>query len=223
MNSQAVETGSGDIGEKRSPESPNLLLCRECQIWDDIWAVGVRLRVATSLEDRSYNKDCLVCRIIVQAVSTRRAALPPPQNAWPDSRVSIIERGPFFLDNGVWPTKHESRIDESDPVQIVVRCLVKLSVRLAKGESPWLEASMDFEMSPQLSFIYSRGGTVKLIEVGLWENPFFDVELLKTWLKGCEAIHDNRCLSDGRSSSSKFLCEQMKWLIDTTRGVAQRV
>jgi hypothetical protein len=51
-------------------------------------------------------------------------------------------------------------------------------------------------MSPtigiQLKFTYERS-LVVLISVKRWETPYFDLQMLKSWIKVCEHEHVQKC------------------------------
>ena len=58
------------------------------------------------------------------------------------------------------------------------------------------KTSQSISMNPQISLHYSSGDGARLIEIEPWEVSFFDVSLMKTWLRGCEDLHGNQCVED---------------------------
>ncbi|KAF8856756.1 hypothetical protein BDZ45DRAFT_745076 [Acephala macrosclerotiorum] len=59
-------------------------------------------------------------------------------------------------------------------------------------------------MTPQFCLNFSKFLFQHLIDVEPWEIPFFDVTLLKLWIRGCDSIHGTKCLDDSHINISKL-------------------
>lgn len=202
--------------EEEQSKSPNPSLYQRCQRWDDIWtSCRPQSKSPISLQELSRKSDCLMCRFLRTMIETRRGNSETLRK-WPASSVLVVEKGPFFLDNGVWPPKSPFRIDSSDLTRTAIRLLWSLELiflsdalesdeTLAERESEYgnRKVASKIALTPQLCFNYSAHDTPHLISIEPWETPMFDISLLKTWLQGCEAVHGSLCVGKGQVQISE--------------------
>ncbi|KAK3328252.1 heterokaryon incompatibility protein-domain-containing protein [Cercophora scortea] len=213
---------------KLRPRNP--LLCQRCQSWNNIETVvqhGSTLANIRSLEQLAYNAHCLLCRALVSAVETRRSASQPEltntsSSSWPAAQILVRNHGPFFLDNGIHhhhPTAHTSaRIDNSEVIQTTVRLLISLEISFVPEVSmrDWVDgaavttlAASHICITPQFALRFSgvqgSPGPPQLISIEPWEVPFFDISLLRTWLRGCEEVHHRECIDDELRKATQLM------------------
>ena len=178
--------------------APNPLLCNDCQLWDDLQRFEPSQGADISLEKMMTRKGCIVCDVLMKVVTTRLKESPIPEHrTWPSSRISVRNQGPFYLDSGAYEEGIPAhRIDLSDPTAKIVRLLISLEVRLLfeVGQNPQSQAEPEkIELTPQFSLRYSMGEDSRLETIKPWDIPYFDVSLLKKWVKGCEEVHTGLC------------------------------
>jgi hypothetical protein len=50
-------------------------------------------------------------------------------------------------------------------------------------------------MTPQYRLVYSPRDQPKLVGLEPWVVPYFDISLLRSWVRDCEAFHGDQCTS----------------------------
>lgn len=197
---------------------PNPLLCQRCQPWDNVWTWDNEpgRDDARNLQELSRQTNCLMCCILTTVIKTRRSNSEILQK-WPESKVSVRQRGPFFLDESVGPLESPTRVDSTDPSKTIIRLILELEITFLSEESKLHEMSAEAQskysdqkamskitLTPQFCFHYSADVKPHLTGIEPWEIPFFDVSLLRTWLQGCEAVHGSSCVGKGHVQISKY-------------------
>ncbi|KAM0420898.1 hypothetical protein ACHAPT_011287 [Fusarium lateritium] len=183
--------------------STNPLLCDKCQIWDNVdsyaewWDYDYEAFVL--LQDVPDSIQCIICKAAMAAVAARTSQMSIPST----SRVLFRNDGPYFLDYDTGDPSNaiSHRIDTSDPAESVVRLLMGLVIKLESmiPTAPTKAGAEDAELrvTPQFCLRYQNSGThTSLKSVEPWEVPFFDVSLLKQWVRGCTKLHGAECKSN---------------------------
>ncbi|KAI1390054.1 heterokaryon incompatibility protein-domain-containing protein [Hypoxylon trugodes] len=178
------------------------------------------MRQYASIEQLAKEHQCAMC---VSILASYRAWIPylPNASSWPTSRIVLEISGPFYLDPGLDPSAKllPRRGDRSNPDHIVVRMFLRLEVKglpppkteagnetseqffvtTPSGNDPTDEFRMPptwLVATPRFKMTYSNDEAKALVGVEEWDVPFFDVNLLKSWLKRCEDCHGSLCAGE---------------------------
>ncbi|KAK4197348.1 heterokaryon incompatibility protein-domain-containing protein [Triangularia verruculosa] len=191
---------------RRSLGNPNL--CERCRGWDGLWHWPHERQDYVSLEELSQNSHCIMCQAIAIVGDTRRRESESLQ-LFPPSQILIRNDGPYFLDRGPGSGSREPyleaqhRIHSSDATTLAINILIYLQFAVQSGNLEPLrgisQADSHFAISPQFRVHYSKGERPRILGIKPWEARFFDVSLLKTWIKGCETVHGSSCSRDDKS------------------------
>lgn len=185
--------------DKQRNRTINPLLCKQCQPWDDVWGFGPQRGPHSNLEDLSSNTCCMICQAISKAVNSRLKESQSHEQ-WPETSVVVRNDGPFFLDTGYYPAYHPSREDSTDPTRTAIRLIMNLQIGVLSKDQSVPEdidnTASSIAMTPQFCLYYSTGESPCFTHIEPWEVPFFDVPLLRTWLRGCETVHGSQCIWD---------------------------
>jgi hypothetical protein len=202
QNDRDSTSRSDEQREEPQAKTSNSFLCPGCQIWNDVWGFKPERGEFLSLSKISRNTNCLICQSIAAAVNIRRGESESLKEH-PESRVLVCNNGPFFLDEGYYPAQHPTRIYSSSSAETIIRLIMSLELRALSEDLKSSEegevmkkTSQSISMTPQFSLHYSSGDGGRLIGIEPWEVSFFDVSLMKTWLRGCEDLHGNQCVED---------------------------
>ncbi|KAI0971310.1 heterokaryon incompatibility protein-domain-containing protein [Xylaria arbuscula] len=171
-------------------------------------------RQFATVEQLAEAPQCGMCASVLAAYNARAQHIPDIQSR-PAAEIAIEISGPFYLDSGgsgfhSLDDRAPRLGDRSDPNQIVVRSFLRLTVKfLPEGKTEHKsaarlsrEADWDgefhkhptlFVITPQFKFIYSSDNAGILTGIQDWDVPFFDIQLLRGWLRRCEDNHDGKC------------------------------
>lgn len=161
-------------------------LCEKCQVWNNVALLSSyhqnhKFTDYFSLPalEESYVPKCLICDAVSAAVRTRLTCEREAGRVVP-APVRVFNLGPSFLDY-----KHtlEHRIDYSQPSESKMRMLIRINV-----------ADCLF-LAPRFCLRHTRTVPPQLFSVDPWESTFFDINLLRTWIRTCEEIHMEKPLS----------------------------
>ncbi|KAI1311985.1 heterokaryon incompatibility protein-domain-containing protein [Xylaria venustula] len=175
-------------------------------------------RQFATVEQLAQAPQCVMCASVLAAYNARAQLMPDIQSRLA-AEICIEIAGPFYLDSGgsgfYSPDDRSPRLaDRSDPNQIVVRSFLRLTVkslpeaktrhesdaRLSKQtdwDGEFYKHPTLFVITPQFKFIYSSDGTGLLTSIEEWDVPFFDVQLLRGWMRRCEDNHAVKCGGKG--------------------------
>lgn len=180
-------------------------------------------RENTNIEQLRGNSQCALCAAILDAYYECSQVL-PSLRSWPPQRIAIEIAGPFYIDQDYQDGRELSRQpDISDPDYIVVRTFLRLQVRYLPRENleehsseqrPAEQKSQvatvtngDHEpqpctITPQFKMKYSNEEKPALCGIEGWETPYFDVEVLRNWLKHCDDVHGTQCVAKTGENAS---------------------
>ncbi len=174
--------------------------------------------------------DCIVCQAISRAVEAQRKGFRNLRDL-PASRIFVRNDGPSFLENR-YDFTPDDRYDTHDPRKLVIRAIMNLTITVppeTPSESacvsghlvaapflpdqdfessvpgytePSLEEFREYRVTPQYSLVYSPGGQSDLVRIEPWEVPYFDIALLRSWVRDCEMFHGDQC--------TRFLASDMQ-------------
>ncbi|KAL7624540.1 hypothetical protein AAE478_006107 [Parahypoxylon ruwenzoriense] len=176
------------------------------------------IREFVSIEQLTENRNCPICASILDAYHVRSQALPHLQS-WPSRRIVVCMSGPFYLDRGFDDQGILSRYpDLSDPDYLVIKMFLELEVKclppinpednvaeqsftkqvgaIAVASDEVQNASTAFTITPQFKMKYSNEKTPILCGIERWEVPFFDINVLRGWLKHCDDTHGPQCVDE---------------------------
>jgi len=190
-------------GVEKQPQPINPRLCSRCQVWDDVWSWPYERYAYVSLEELSQNSHCIICQAVATVGDTRRRESDSLQHL-PPSRILLRSNGPYFLDRGPgWGNpepyrKAAHRIHSTDATKLAIKLLIHLDIIIHNPDSGLPDdlstATPTLVVTPQFCLWYSTVEELPhLISIEPWEVDFFDVSLLKTWIKGCEKAHGQEC------------------------------
>ncbi|KAI8948821.1 heterokaryon incompatibility protein-domain-containing protein [Xylaria longipes] len=199
---------------------------------------GTTTYQSVTVEQLAQEAQCGICASVLAAYHARAQHVPNLQSR-PAAEIGIEIGGPFYLDSGghgfYSPGGRQPRHgDHSDPDRIVIGMFLRLTVkglpppkvgdestmrpitsRLASGASQTdgFEASPTlFIITPRFKLTYSNDDTKTLISIDRWDVPFFDIQLLSSWLKRCEDGHAWQC--GGKEAGKEDLPAEFR-VIDT--------
>lgn len=195
-----------------SPPRPNLSLCENCHIWNDVeflssesqYQINNRYEAdAVDIPLCSACPDCAICRAVYVAAKTR---LDWEQNEGQIHANSLVARnlGPLVM--GIKSTL-EDRIDNSRlgesrlwvAIYIIIYELAEPSLTRepGTGNSSSYKSKVYgnigyrklHKLAPRFCLRHTKNIPTHLSAVEPWESPFFDVDLLKSWVSSCERGH----------------------------------
>lgn len=236
-------------------------LCERCQPWDSVvdhsrarlWARW-REGIALSFDDLLRQEQCLVCRVVTQAVQNElERRLGPDLTPKQISTIFIVNYGPSFQDGPLsnhGPVRNQRRPTSRYADAAAVRTqptymsgqvgayrrqiailkdlapepgnpfprlhfAMQLEVLIKEESSDRLNADTTnidrFKIAPRLCAIYylsPEGGNIRLHASTLRSldlidaKPYMDIDMVKGWIQGCEALHD-KCVHED-TDSRKF-------------------
>lgn len=194
------------------PPRPDLYLCEKCQPWNDVEFLSSvsQVRIFAQYERRAVDiplysgcPGCAICREVYVAARTR---LDWEQSEGRIHANSLVARnlGPLVMGNK--PT-FEDRIDNSRlgesrllvAIYIIIYELTESSTTQEPGtESRWSYKSEVYRnvgyhklhrLAPRFCLKHTKNIPKRLSGVESWESPFFNVDLLKSWVSSCERVH----------------------------------
>ncbi|KAI1381064.1 HET-domain-containing protein [Hypoxylon crocopeplum] len=193
------------------------------------------IREYSSVDQLEQNRHCAICASVLRAYHVRSHVIPHLQS-WPTRHIVVFISGPFYLDRGFdhQGTFFPRHPDLSDPEYIAICMFFRIEVKCLQGEraeegvgeqcftkqvgqvavpiDEVRDAPTQFIITPQFKMKYSNEETPALCGIEEWEIPFFDVGVLKGWLKHCDEAHGAQCVD--RESGSAILPKGFR-VIDT--------
>ncbi len=211
-------------------QQSNPRLCQQCQGWGQ-WSgvdnVENPMQYHVPYQVLLQNIDCLVCKCVLtvaKAWARESACL----RSTPESELVVYVQGPFYLDQLFSsPQTARHRLDLSDPAYLTIVLWVKLDVEAQGGEGESPSGDLGYGSSslsqrhkksppfltstPQFIAYYTRDRIPTLCDIKPWNEPYFQVAVLKEWIQNCQINHGNKCAGSyqgGRSISIKsFICQ----------------
>jgi hypothetical protein len=185
----------------------NPLLCKGCQKWDNVDFFNEKpvwfFRPSATLDQLAANPLCMVCTIVKSSVESRL-----PTVGVSDLTVRIDDPQPIcpVLDlSSKGKTSMLSQVSISDSTEIEVRVLLFLGVQVyskLQTSASKINEPTCFWVQPQVLFVYSKSNS-HLVSVQPWETPFFDIALLREWVRGCADLHGEQCRKNLKVSLSQ--------------------
>lgn len=188
---QAIEEGEQRAKQDSATGLLNRRLCAQCQGWNK--ATELRGTYATvSLLELAFKAQCLMCT----AVSSKIRQYLETSSFLTGVRmcdIRVTESGPFRMPGG---DSLDIRVDHSDPASKTVFAVLWWSVEVTTSAAHSTEitstSSSQFILQLQASLIYDREEPSQLLAIESWKSPY-DVNLLKSWLGGCDLLHGMSC------------------------------
>lgn len=177
-----------------SSKSPNPLLCNSCQPWKTLvdGANDINILYCDGRDvEESRKKSCLVREAVKKAINLE---LKLDTGSNPSSVISVINSGPFFPQRFLLEDSFNSpRIEQFSNGELGIR--LAMDIQICRTESSG--DTKDVRLTPRFLFRYSNmTDVVMLVNIELWETPYFDVSIIKTWVQGCEALHEKCTYKD---------------------------
>lgn len=195
-----------------SPPRPNLSLCENCHIWNDVeflssesqYQINDRYEAHTvDIPLCSTCPDCAICQAVYVAAKTR---LEWEQNEGQIHANPLVARniGPLVMGNKstLEDRSDNSRLGESRlwvAIYIIIYELAEPSLTREPGTGSSLYYKSEVyekvgyrklhKLAPRFCLRHTKNIPTHLSAVEPWETPFFDVDLLKSWVSSCERIH----------------------------------
>lgn len=207
---------SGDISVDDSTVLPapfNPLLCKDCQYWNDIALISSPDSYFEELlwESRNPNlplcagakiPECLICNAVFVAAKTyiNQDNVPDLVVARDGKPKIACNQGPAFGDDE-YDRGH--RVDYSRSAESRLRVFISIGIfKSENGEVNW--DRHETNIIPRLCLRYTKTVHTRLVGVEPWEDTFFDVGVLKSWIR----TYGNTCpdqphtqTNDGTSKS----------------------
>ncbi|OTB04631.1 hypothetical protein M426DRAFT_320746 [Hypoxylon sp. CI-4A] len=180
--------------------------------------ISTTIQDYVSIKQLAESPHCALCISVLNAYSAR-SQVHPQLHSWPPHRIVIYLSGPFYLDEGV---DHNGNIlpripDLSDPDCIVIKMFLSIEVRCLPWKDPSeavseqyiftkkvgqvdvpikevSNAPTQFTATPQFEMRYSNQSPPVLLGIDEWEVSFFDIEMIKGWLRHCDDAHGIQCM-----------------------------
>lgn len=193
-------------------------------------------RSYVSLDQLQRNGYCAMCTALLGAYHAR-CAQDPQLQSWPPPPVTLEVSGPFYLDNGFgekgawiprWPgSTLESGCD-------IVKTFLEVTIK-GRDSGPFAlndngEESLVIEnkhghvepidevrlaptlliMTPLFRMVHSTTTKPFLCRIEDWEVPYFNIDLIKGWMKRCDIDHGKQCMglvnNDGKYATIRRDC-----------------
>ncbi|KAI0886160.1 HET-domain-containing protein [Annulohypoxylon maeteangense] len=178
-----------------------------------------------SIEQLAQQPYCAICTSILNVYYMRSQVIPVLQS-WPARRIVVCITGPFYLDKGI---SNAGKLlprgpDISDPNYIAIRMFLKIEVStlpLESSEENKEEPSFtyrvgqvnvamkevsgaptQFTATPQFVMKYSNEATPVLCDINEWEIPFFNIQVLRDWLRHCDEYHGKQCVDQNNKNAT---------------------
>lgn len=204
MAARIAEDYNGD------PVLPDSTLCEKCHTWNDVVFISSKSQSQVYYESHAVDialdaacPDCAICGAVYTAAKAR---LDWEQNEGRTYANSLIARnlGPIFMDKentsgnrvGDW-RPGESRLSVSIYVGIYELTESSLAPEhgtaniSSRGFKPCKDIGYQevHRLVPRFQLRHTKDVPTRLLGVDPWESPFFDVDLLKSWICACESTH----------------------------------
>jgi hypothetical protein len=204
-----MDTSALLVISPRNVSNPHL--CQECQYLNDPLAtvdyIGPYVNGhPVDLQSLSRRQNCIMCRAVFVAVDGFRQGVASLKEL-PLHRILVKNNGLRFLDDESIFTPMQ-RIDMRNPTRKVIRLIMNLHIGSRTDSKsfcmhPELSALPEslqtlpghFDIPPQFCLVYSQGPQSELVSIEPWEVPYFDVSLLRDWLRDCENLHQGQCVA----------------------------
>lgn len=182
----------------------NPLLCKACQYWNDLALLASpnsNIRESLLINDalpkiyfhaRAKNPDCLICNAVFVAAKNfvnndMNDDVASNPDIW-EHGVSIGDVAVACSDGLVFADDEHTRgyrIDYSRSAESRLRAFIRIkiiSIELASEGDPVAVATF----IPQFSLRYTKTMHTRLLGVESWEDAFFDIDLLGSWIQESE-------------------------------------
>lgn len=129
-------------------------------------------------EELGCHSTCIICDVVRKAVEE---TVPSPELV---SSLEISMGGPYCFSRD-YPTLWVSEVEKT-----VIRCVIQvdISTRLARGNMPVTTPTMTLQVD-----LHYGPSAIGLTRIESWEVPFFNIQLVKNWIKRCEVEHGSTC------------------------------
>lgn len=184
----AAKTTHGSINSTRG-SGP--LLCERCHIWNDVslissWRqldeVYEEHAVDIALDATTDTPDCLICKAVYTAATTRlNWERSEGRNLGVGGLLVARNFGPVFLDNEF---SREPRVDYSWRLpETRMRMIIYIKIYTLN------EQNLVLELAPRFCLRHTKSSSTRLVGIEPWETPFFDISLIKSWIRKCDSFH----------------------------------
>jgi len=158
-------------------------------------------------------RGCLICRTVRTIVDALLAEHDLLQ-AYHTSHIMIRNGGPYFLDEGPRERLGFSffthRSDLSNPGFIAVRILMGLAIEAFPFDVELTSTirkmpSFEVKVTPQIMLRYTYMSLhQRLVSVEPWETSYFDISMLKKWIRACDRSHGQICSGEVKYQTSEW-------------------
>lgn len=194
----------------RPPTQPESTLCEKCHTWDDVVFISSRSQSQVYYESHAIViplhaacPECAICGAVYTAAKTR---LNWEQNEGRIYTNPMVARnlGPIFMDSENTPVNRVDDLGHGESrllVAIYIGIYELAELSLAAQQATANDSSHAFKpckdisyqevhrLAPRFQFRHTQDVPTRLSGVEPWESPFFDVDLLKSWISACESTH----------------------------------
>lgn len=194
----------------RPPTQPDSILCEKCHTWNDVVLISSKSQSQVYYESHAIDipldaacPECAICGAVYTAAKTR---LNWEQNEGRFYTKPLIVRnlGPTFMDSENTPGSRvddwgygESRMLVAIYIGIyeLVESPLAAQPATAYGSSHAYKPCKDIgyqevhRLAPRFQLRHTKDIPIRLSDMEPWESPFFDVDLLKSWISACETTH----------------------------------
>lgn len=194
-----------------SPQRPDLSLCEKCHTWNDVeflssesqFKINYRYKVhVVDIPLHSACPDCAICRAVYVAAKTRLEWQQSEGRIHPNSLVAR-NLGPLVMSNksNVEDRIDNARISESRLLVAIYIIIYELAESSLTQEHTDNHSSYKSEvhrniayrklhkLAPRFCLKHTKDIPTHLSGVEPWESPFFNVDLLKSWVCSYERVH----------------------------------
>lgn len=195
-----------------SPQRPDLSLCEKCHTWNDVeflssesqFQINYRYKMhAVDIPLHSACPDCTICRAVYVAAKTRLERQQSEGRIHPNSLVAR-NLGPLVMGN---KSNLEGRIDNARlsesrllvAIYIIIYELAESSLTQEPGtDNRSFHKSEVYrniayrklhKLAPRFCLRHTKDVPTLLSGVEPWESPFFNVDLLKSWVSSSDRVH----------------------------------
>lgn len=213
-----------------SPPRPNLSLCENCHTWNHVeflssesqYQINNRYEAhAVDIPLCSACPDCAICRAVYVAAKTR---LEWEQSEGQIHANPLVARnlGPLVMGNEstLEDTIDNSRLGESRLLVAIYIIIYELAEPSLNTQEPGMGNRLSYKceayrnigyrklykLAPRFCLRHTKNIPTYLSGVEPWESPFFNVNLLKSWVSsyGCvHSVHPSPTTADNDTRESK--------------------
>lgn len=195
----------------------NPLLCDKCQYWNDVEYLCsgpgnfissgpgnfgiVKIPLHAGLHPK-----CLICDAVYTAANAR-LTWERAQGRVDAGDFDAYSSGPYFLDNNKSAANRMNHWrSDGSRLRVVMEILIEQPLTSSGPTS--LPSSWGIML--RFCVRYTPTSPTRLLSVGPWESPFFDIGLLRSWIHTCESIHTDLTLAPTHNGSSMSVSNEAR-------------